>query len=99
MTGLDVHMAGDDIVVTDPASDFVAIYHKPTREPWLKLKQRTLTKDYVLYASAFKAANDKARELGGLYRGLRGFHLAGGSGETGHEVFYANNSALAEALT
>ena len=71
MTGLDVHMAGDDIVVTDPASDFVAIYHKPTREPWLKLKQRTLTKDYVLYASAFKAANDKARELGGLYRGLR----------------------------
>ena len=64
MTDLDVHMAGDDIVVTDTASDFVAIYHKPTREPWLKLKQRTLTKDYTLHARAFKAANDKARELG-----------------------------------
>jgi hypothetical protein len=62
MTDLNVHMAGD--CITDPASDFVAIYHKPTSEPWLKLKQRTLTKDYALYASAFKAANDKARELG-----------------------------------
>jgi len=30
----------------------------------LKLKQRYFTKDYVLYASAFKAANDQARELG-----------------------------------
>ena len=57
-------MAGNCIVVTDAASDFVAIYHKPISEPWLKLKQRYFTKDYVLYASAFKAANDKARELG-----------------------------------
>ena len=57
-------MAGDCIVVTDTASNFVAIYNKPTSEPWLKLKQRTLTKDYVLYATAFKAANEKARELG-----------------------------------
>jgi hypothetical protein len=64
MTDLNVHLAGDCIVVTDTASDFFAIYHKPTSEPWLKLKQRTLTKDHVLYARAFKAANDKARELG-----------------------------------
>ena len=61
MPDLDVHMPGDCIVVTDTASDFVAVYHKPTSEPWLKLKQRTLTKDHVLYASAFKAANDNAR--------------------------------------
>jgi hypothetical protein len=64
MTDLDVHMASDCIVVADPENDFVAIYHKPTREPWLKLKQRTETKDHVLYARAWKAANDKARELG-----------------------------------
>ena len=57
-------MAGDLIVVADPETDFVAIYRKPTSEPWLMLKQRTLTKDYALHASAFKAANDKARELG-----------------------------------
>ena len=30
------------------------------------LKQRTWTKDCALYASAFKAANDKARELGSI---------------------------------
>ena len=64
MTDLNVHMTGDDIVVTDAASNFVAIYHKPTREPWLRLKQRTLIKDQTLYARAFNAANDKARELG-----------------------------------
>jgi len=26
MTDLDIHVAGDDIVVTDPASNFVAIH-------------------------------------------------------------------------
>jgi hypothetical protein len=63
MNDLDVHMAGDCIVVADPKTDFVAIYHKPTPEPWLKLKQRTATKDHALLARAWKAANDKAREL------------------------------------
>ena len=64
MTDLDVDMTGDCIVVAEPESGFVAIYHRPTREPWLKLKQRTLTTDQAFYARAFKAANDKARELG-----------------------------------
>ena len=50
MTDLDVHMAGDLIVVADPETNFVAIYHEPTREPWLKLKQRTETKDHALLA-------------------------------------------------
>jgi hypothetical protein len=60
MSDLDVHMAGDLIVVTNPETNFVAIYHKPTREPWLKLKQRTETKDHALLARAWRAANDKA---------------------------------------
>ena len=36
-----------------------------TSEPWLKLKQRTLTKHYVLYAGAFEAATIRRASLAG----------------------------------
>jgi hypothetical protein len=55
-------MNGEIIVVND---DFRAVYYKPDKlDPQLVLKGRTETDDHALLARAWKAANDKARELG-----------------------------------
>jgi hypothetical protein len=53
-------------VVTEPATQFYAIYTMPTTtpRPRLILKRRSDTEDYELLARAWQAANDKARELG-----------------------------------
>ena len=55
---------GDLIVVTEPASRFIAVYSKPAGQPQLILKQRTETDDHEILAGAWQAANVKAREAG-----------------------------------
>jgi hypothetical protein len=63
---LFVEVQGDSIIVTEPATQFNAFYTVPTTalRPRLILKRRTDTENYELLARAWKAANDKARELG-----------------------------------
>jgi hypothetical protein len=61
---LEVTAEGGAIIVTLPNSRFRAVYYKPHRQPQLVLRERTKTDDYELLAEAWKAANDKARELG-----------------------------------
>jgi hypothetical protein len=51
-----------DIIVS--VSDFYAVYYKPTNQPQLILRRRTDTENHELLAQAWRAANDKARELG-----------------------------------
>jgi hypothetical protein len=59
----EVHERDGDIVVT--LGDFHAVYYKPDKlDPQLILKGRTETDDHALLAAAWKAANDKAREVG-----------------------------------
>jgi hypothetical protein len=55
---------GEELIVSLQSDEFCAVYHKPTNQPQLILKRRTQTDDYVILARAWKAANDKARELG-----------------------------------
>ena len=62
--GIQVEAKGDLLIVSEPASDFVAIYAKPNERPRLTLMRRTPTTDNVLLADAFQAAISKARELG-----------------------------------
>jgi hypothetical protein len=45
---------GEELIVSLQSDEFCAVYHK----------RRTQTDDYVILARAWKAANDKARELG-----------------------------------
>jgi hypothetical protein len=52
------------IVVTIPSSRFRAVYYKPHGQPQLILRERSKTDDYEVLAKAWRAANDKARELG-----------------------------------
>ena len=61
--GIHVEAKGDLLIVSEPTSDFVAIYAKPNERPRLTLMRRTPTTDNVL-ADAFQAAVSKARELG-----------------------------------
>jgi len=63
-TEFQAEVRGDLIVVTDPATQFFAIYTKPTGQSQLILKRRTETDDYEILAGAWQAANTKARELG-----------------------------------
>ena len=51
-----------DIVVS--RAGFCAVYYKPSNQPQLILRRRTDTYDHELIARAWKAANEKARELG-----------------------------------
>jgi hypothetical protein len=68
---LHVKVQGDDIIVTMQATGFRVVYRKPHREPWLVAKgnyfpdeqKGPITRAEFL-ARAWKAANDKARELG-----------------------------------
>jgi hypothetical protein len=62
--GIQVEAKGDLLIVSEPTSDFVAIYAKPNERPRLTLMRRTPTTDNVLLADAFQAAVSKARELG-----------------------------------
>lgn len=61
-TGLHIEVRGDLIVVTDSATQFFAIYAKPSH-PQLILRHSAPTGDDLL-GRAWQAANDKARELG-----------------------------------
>ena len=51
-----------DIVVS--VAGFCAVYYKPNNQPQLILRRRSETDDQTLLAQAWRAANDKARELG-----------------------------------
>jgi hypothetical protein len=60
---LRVEVVDDDIVVTQPGSNFSVVYYKPRDEPQLVVKG-TPSGNYKFLARAWQAANDKARELG-----------------------------------
>jgi hypothetical protein len=51
-----------DIVVS--VAGLCAVYYKPNNQPQLILRRRSETDDHTLLAQAWRAANDKARELG-----------------------------------
>ena len=51
-----------DIVVS--MAGFCAVYYKPSNQPQLILRRRSDTDDHELLARAWRAANEKARELG-----------------------------------
>ena len=60
-TGLHVEVRGDLIIVTQSATQFFAIYAKPS-QPQLILRHSA--PDNELLGRVWKAASDKARELG-----------------------------------
>ena len=59
-----VEVKAGEIVVSHPSSGFMAIYYKEAGSPFLTLRQRTETDDHELLAQVFRAAVNKARELG-----------------------------------
>jgi hypothetical protein len=59
---LIVVVHGDEILVR--TLGFYATYYKTIDQPQLVLREQTKTDDEELLALAWKAANDKARELG-----------------------------------
>ena len=59
-----VEVENGDIIVSLPKAKFRAVYYKLARQPQLILRERTKTDDHELLADVWKAANDKARELG-----------------------------------
>jgi len=68
---LGVAVQGSEIVVTASDSDYVMTYHKPANSPQLLARSFPRKEDRRvsmtladLLTSAFKLANDKARELG-----------------------------------
>ena len=61
---LQVKVKAGEIIVTLPSSGFMAVYYKRAGHPFLTLRQRTETDDYELLAQVFRAAANKARELG-----------------------------------
>jgi hypothetical protein len=62
---LEVEVRGDIIIVSEPKTGFYGVYAKPSGEPWLKA-QGMPNGTHEFKAQAWRAANDKARELGGL---------------------------------
>jgi hypothetical protein len=60
--GVRVEVNNDDLIVT--SGQFCAVYYKAPDQPQLILRNRTQTDDFELLAKAWKAACDKARELG-----------------------------------
>ena len=60
---LRIEVRDDEIIVTQPGSNFSAVYYKPRDEPQL-IAKGTPSGNYRFLARAWKAANDKARELG-----------------------------------
>jgi hypothetical protein len=61
-TGFHVEVRGDLIIVTQSATQFFAIYAKPS-QPQLILRHSAASGDELL-GRAWQAANDKAREMG-----------------------------------
>jgi hypothetical protein len=68
---LRIEVRDDEIIVTLPDTDYRVVYHKPAREPQLIAKSRSDREHQEaritqaeFHARAWKAANDKARELG-----------------------------------
>jgi hypothetical protein len=59
---MQVEVRDREIVVR--SGEFYAVYYKPAGQPQLILRHRTRTEDQELMAKAWKAASDKARELG-----------------------------------
>jgi hypothetical protein len=55
---------GGAIIVALPSARFRAVYYKPHGQPDLVLRERTKTDDYDLLSEAWRAASDKARQLG-----------------------------------
>ena len=62
-SNLEVEVHGDLIVVTQLAAQFSAIYAKPIATPQL-IPMKQTSGDLELLARAWRAANDKTRELG-----------------------------------
>jgi hypothetical protein len=69
--GLNVEVQGEEIVITLPGTSFKVAYHKPADKPGLMTTSRsgrwekgTPMTQAEFYARAWKAAHDKARELG-----------------------------------
>ena len=60
---LRIEVRDDEIIVTQPGSNFSAVYYKPRDEPQL-IAKGTPSGNYRFLARAWKAANDKARETG-----------------------------------
>ena len=60
----EIVVDGSTVILTHPGAKFRAVYSKQHRQPQLLLRERSRTDDYELLAEAWKAANDKARELG-----------------------------------
>jgi hypothetical protein len=63
LDNLKVTVEGGNIVVT-LGRKFKAIYYKPAGQPQLILRERSKNDDDELLAAVWKAANDKAREVG-----------------------------------
>ena len=61
---LEAEVRGDLIILTEPITEFVAIYAKPSIQRTLVLMRRSPTNDLNLLAQAEQTANVKARELG-----------------------------------
>jgi hypothetical protein len=68
---LRVHVQGSEIVITASDSDYMMTYHKPANSPRLLAKSFPRKEDRRVsmtlagfLTSAYKLANDKARELG-----------------------------------
>ena len=59
---MEVEVRDGDLLVKRGA--FLAVYYKAANHPQLILRHRTHTDDFALLAKAWKAACDKARELG-----------------------------------
>ena len=60
---LRIEVRDDEIIVTQLGSNFSAVYYKPRDEPQL-IAKGTPSGNYRFLVRAWKAANDKARELG-----------------------------------
>jgi hypothetical protein len=68
---LHVEIQGGEIIVTLPSSKYGVTYYKPTKSPQLLAKRISLKDDPLasitaseFLALAWRAANQKARELG-----------------------------------
>ena len=57
-------MTGDRLILHLRKPEELGKERRPKPTPLLILRERTKTDDYELLAEAWKAANDKARELG-----------------------------------
>jgi hypothetical protein len=64
MYNFTIVVHGKDITVFLSSPSFSAVYYKPPELSQLVLRRRSPTDDYELIVAAWRAASDKARELG-----------------------------------